>query len=47
MNAATTHNSHGRNLICVLAACILTIVMPGGITQAPVQVAQRAQLQQA
>jgi hypothetical protein len=47
MNATTTYKIHGRNLICALAACILTVVLLSGISQASVQAAQRAVLQQA
>jgi hypothetical protein len=47
MNTMTPYISHGRNLICALAACLLTVVLLGGISQAPVQAAQRAVLQQA
>lgn len=47
MNATTTVSGYGRNLICALAACLLTVVLLGGISHAPVQAAQRALVQQA
>jgi hypothetical protein len=47
MNATTTHKIHGRHLICALAACLLTVVLMGEISQVFVQAAQRAVLQQA
>jgi hypothetical protein len=47
MNTTTPYKIHGRNLICALAACLLTVVLLGGISQVPVQAAQRASLQQA
>ena len=47
MNIAKHNHGYGRNLICALAACILTVVMLGGIGHAPAQAAQRAMLLQA
>lgn len=47
MHTTTTYRIHGRILICALAACVLTIVLLGGISQSPVQAAQRALLLQA
>ena len=47
MNTATHCYDYGRNLICALAACLLTVVLLGAISHAPVQAAQRAMLQQA
>ena len=47
MNIANHNHGYGRNLICALGACILTVVMLGGISQAPTQAAQRAMLLQA
>jgi hypothetical protein len=47
MNIANHHFGYGRNLICALAACILTVVLLGGITHSPTQAAQRATLLQA
>jgi hypothetical protein len=47
MNTTTGHTSLGRNVICVLAACLLTVVLLGGIGHSLVQVAQRAELQNA
>ena len=42
MNIVNHYHGYGRNLICALAACILTVVLLGGISQAPAQAAQRA-----
>jgi hypothetical protein len=47
MNIANHYHTYSRNLICALAACILTVVMLGGIGHAPAQAAQRAMLLQA
>ena len=47
MNTKTGHGRYGRNLICVLAACLLTVILLGGIGHSLVQVAQRAELQNA
>jgi hypothetical protein len=47
MHTTTTFKIHGRYLICALAACLLTVVLMGGISQVSVQAAQRAVLQQA
>jgi hypothetical protein len=47
MNTVNHVYGYGRNLICALAACILTVVLLGGITHAPTQAAQQARLLQA
>ena len=47
MNTRNAHCGYGRNAICALAACVLTVVLLNGISHAPVQAAQRAVLQQA
>ena len=47
MNATTTYKIHGRNLICALASCVLTVVLLGVISQVSMQFAQRAVLLQA
>ena len=47
MNTTTAYTIPGRNVICALAACILTVVLLGEINQASVQAAQHALLQQA
>ena len=36
-----------RSLICALAACVLTVILLAGISQAPEQAAQHAVLLQA
>jgi hypothetical protein len=47
MNSAITRKIPVRNFICALAACVLTVVLLGGISQGSEQAAQRAVLQQA
>jgi hypothetical protein len=47
MNIAYRRHGYGRNLICAMAACLLTVVMLGGIGHVPAQAAQRAMLLQA
>jgi hypothetical protein len=47
MNTMTLFKIQGRYLICALAACLLTVVLMGGIGHATVQAAQRAVLLQA
>ena len=42
MNIANHYVGFGRTLICALAACILTVVLLGGISHAPTQAAQQA-----
>ena len=47
MNTTTAHACYGRNVICALAACLLTVVLLGGISHSLVRAAQRAVAQQA
>ena len=47
MYTANQTPGYGRNLICALAACILTVVLLDGITHSPAQAAQQARLLQA
>jgi hypothetical protein len=46
MNNVTAYKIPARNLICALAACILTVLLLGEISQASVQAAQHALLLQ-
>ena len=48
MNTTTGHARHGRHgryAICVLAACLLTVILLGGIGHSLSQAAQRAEMQ--
>ena len=47
MNTVAVLRTPARNLICAVAACLLTVILMGEIGQAPVQAAQRAALLQA
>ena len=47
MNVTTPHTIHDRTFICALAACVLTVLLSGGISQVPVQAAPHAVLLQA
>jgi hypothetical protein len=42
MNTTTAYTLPARRLICALAACVLTVVFLGEISQASVQAAQHA-----
>ena len=45
MNTTRIHSGFSRDILCALAACLLTIVLLGGIGHAPAQAAQRAALE--
>ena len=47
MYTTTTYTFPARKLICALAACVLTVVFVGEISQASVQAAQHTLLLQA
>jgi hypothetical protein len=45
MNTMTNHLGFGRTVLCALAACVLTIMLLGGIVQSPAQTARLATLE--
>jgi hypothetical protein len=45
MSTTTHHLGFGRTILCGLAACVLTIMLLGGIVQSPAQTARLATLE--
>ena len=45
MDSTRIYSGLSRDIFCALAACLLTIVLLGGIGHAPAQAAQRAALE--
>ena len=45
MDTTRNYSGFGRDVCCALAACLLTVVLLGGIGYAPAQAAQQAALE--